>query len=154
MSSSRSDSHSHSQSQYGRKRANTTLSMLSPILSAPPLTVGDSFPLSSWIHDPKECATVIFNYEEWCRGASEGDLLSVAASSGNAFLFTVCKNETAPKPQLQVSENVKVHTCRENTHLNQISIPKPIADTFDMKNYGDVTVTKVFMDVSSSTTIH
>ena len=98
MSSSRSDSHSHS--QYGRRRSNTAQSVLRPIPDSPPLNVGDSKPLTLWIHDPKDSATTILN-ELWWPGVAVGDLLSVAAS-GQAFLFTVSRNETVPKPQLQV----------------------------------------------------
>ncbi|TFK36407.1 hypothetical protein BDQ12DRAFT_736999 [Crucibulum laeve] len=117
-------------SGYGRRRSNTAQSILRPI-PVLPLKIGDSKVLNSWVHDVKESATLIFNHV-WWPGVAEGDLLRVLGSSSEdpqaSFLFTVPKDDGCSKPQLQ------------------ISIPKPIAEVFDLRNNGEVTVTKVDKD--------
>ncbi|KAJ7286515.1 hypothetical protein C8J57DRAFT_665587 [Mycena rebaudengoi] len=121
MSASRGES----QSAYGRRRSNTAQSMLRPMPPPTPLQFGDSQVLNSWVHDLKESTTVIFN-QAWWPGVCEGDMLSVASHEGaGAFVFIVPRDEGCPKPQLQ------------------ISIPKPVAEAFKIKNNNDVVVTKV-----------
>ncbi|KAJ6526232.1 hypothetical protein DFH09DRAFT_1328576 [Mycena vulgaris] len=120
-----SGSRGESQPAYGRRRSNTAQSLLRPMPAAGPLKVGDSQVLNSWVHDLKESTTVIFN-QSWWPGVCEGDMLSVASYSGaEAFVFMVSRDEGCPKPQLQ------------------ISIPKPVAEAFKLKNNNDVVVTKV-----------
>lgn len=74
---------------------------------------------------------MIFN-QSWWPGVSEGDLLRVGSCSSKdpdfAFLFIVPKDDGCAKHQLQ------------------ISIPKPIAEAFDLRNNSEVTVTKVKED--------
>ncbi|ESK89207.1 vacuolar membrane-associated protein iml1 [Moniliophthora roreri MCA 2997] len=110
------------QQHYGRRRSNTAQSLLRPI-PVVPLVYGDSTVLNSWVHDPKESPNVIFNHGYW-PGVSEGDMLSVSAGA-RAFILMVPKDDGCSKPQLQ------------------ISVPKPIAETFGIRNNSEVTVTKV-----------
>ncbi|KAJ7772896.1 hypothetical protein DFH07DRAFT_146815 [Mycena maculata] len=120
-----SGSRGESQPAYGRRRSNTAQSMLRPMPAAAPLKIGDSQVLNSWVHDLKESTNVIFN-QSWWPGVCEGDMCSVASYSGaEAFVFIVPRDEGCPKPQLQ------------------ISIPKPVAEAFKLKNNNDVVVTKV-----------
>ncbi|KAJ7481036.1 hypothetical protein B0H11DRAFT_1230530 [Mycena galericulata] len=122
MSGSRGESQP---ATYGRRRSNTAQSMLRPMPAAPPLQVGDYQVLNSWVHDLRESTNVIFN-QSWWPGVCEGDMLSVASYSGaEAFVFIVPRDEGCAKPQLQ------------------ISIPKPVAEAFKLKNNNDVLVTKV-----------
>ncbi|KAG6863860.1 hypothetical protein C0991_002582, partial [Blastosporella zonata] len=125
MSTSRAESQ---QPQYNRRnRSNTAQSILRPI-PVIPLKYGDSKILNSWVHDPKDDAKVIFN-QSWWPGVSEGDLLRVRGANAEdpdfSFLFAVPRDDGCVKPQLQ------------------ISIPKPIAETFRLRNNAEVTVTKV-----------
>ncbi|KAJ7685756.1 hypothetical protein DFH06DRAFT_1159278 [Mycena polygramma] len=120
-----SGSRAESQSVYGRRRSNTAQSILRPMPPPVPLAFGDSLVLNSWVHDLKESTNVIFN-QSWWPGVCEGDMLSVSSYSGaEAFVFTVPRDDGCLKPQLQ------------------ISIPKPVADAFKLKNNNDVVVTKV-----------
>ncbi|KAJ4488454.1 hypothetical protein J3R30DRAFT_940415 [Lentinula aciculospora] len=125
MSTSRADSQ---QPQYGRRRSNTAQSILRPPpLPTIPLKFGDSTILNAWVHDTKESSAVILNPNYWY-GVAEGDLLSVSAgveNSAEAFIFVVPKDDTNLKPQLQ------------------ISVPKPIAEAFGLRNNSEVTVIKV-----------
>ncbi|KAJ6622952.1 hypothetical protein B0H10DRAFT_1787300 [Mycena sp. CBHHK59/15] len=121
MSASRGES----QSAYGRRRSNTAQSLLRPMPPAAPLNFGDSQVLNSWVHDLKESTTVIFN-QAWWPGVCEGDMLCVSSHpDAEGFVFIVPRDEGCPKPQLQ------------------ISIPKPVAEAFKLKNNNDVVVTKV-----------
>ncbi|KAJ3558430.1 hypothetical protein NM688_g932 [Phlebia brevispora] len=125
MSVSRSESQAP---QYGRKRSNTVQSLYKNApLPALPLKLGDSKSLTTWVHDSKDSASVILNHA-WWPGVAEGDMLQLtphaSTSSSSGVLFTVGKDE-APKHQLQ------------------ISIPRPIADKFGIKNNGEVLLTKV-----------
>ncbi|KAF8891283.1 hypothetical protein BD779DRAFT_1514381 [Infundibulicybe gibba] len=117
MAVSRSES---LQSQYGRRRSNTAQSVMRPTPPTP-LAFGDSKVLNSWVHDAKESSAVIFNQVWWPVSRTNSD-------GSAAFLFMVPKDEGCTKPQLQ------------------ISIPKPVADTFGLRNNGDVTVTKINKD--------
>ncbi|KAJ7766620.1 hypothetical protein B0H16DRAFT_1309369 [Mycena metata] len=120
-----SGSRAESQPAYGRRRSNTAQSMLRPMPAPVPLKFGDSQVLNSWVHDLKESTTVIFN-QSWWPGVCEGDMLSVSSYGGaEGFVFIVPRDEGCPKPQLQ------------------ISIPKPVAEAFKLKNNNDVFVTKV-----------
>ncbi|THU87258.1 hypothetical protein K435DRAFT_821688 [Dendrothele bispora CBS 962.96] len=115
MSTSRAESQ---QPPYGRRRSNTSQSILRPLLTptAPPLVVGDSKVLNSWVHDVKESTSVIFNHS-WWPGVVEGDILSVSAGSDHdSFLFVVPKDD---------------------------GVPKPIAEAFGLRNNSEVIVTKV-----------
>ncbi|KAF5373881.1 hypothetical protein D9758_000636 [Tetrapyrgos nigripes] len=126
MSTSRAESQ---QPPYGRKRSNTSQSILRPlpIPAAAPLLVGDSKVLNIWVHDVKdsESSTVKFNHS-WWPGVAEGDMLSVSAGpEHDAFLFMVSKDDGGLKQQLQ------------------ISVPKNIAGAFGLRNNSEVTLTKV-----------
>lgn len=102
MSTSRAESQ---QPQYGRRRSNTTQSILRPVppqLPPIPLQFGDSTILNTWVHDTKE--SVILNSIYW-PGVAEGDLLSVSPgieTSAQAFIFVVPKDDPTLKQQLQV----------------------------------------------------
>ncbi|RDB22222.1 Vacuolar membrane-associated protein IML1 [Hypsizygus marmoreus] len=124
MTTSRAES---LQSHYSRRRSNTAQSILRPT-PAVPLKYGDSKVFNSWVHDIKESTNVIFN-QSWWPGVAEGDLLQVKGSisedPGAVFLFAVPKDDGCAKPQLQ------------------ISIPKPVAEAFRLRNNFEVTVTKV-----------
>ncbi|KAK7038281.1 DEP domain-containing protein [Favolaschia claudopus] len=121
-----SNSRAESQPAYGRRRSNTAQSLLRPMPPATPLKIGDSQVLNSWVHDLRDSTNVIFN-QSWWPGVREGDMLSVSAgySGAEAFVFIVPRDEDCAKPQLQ------------------ISIPKPVAEAFKLKNNSDVYVTKV-----------
>lgn len=72
-----------------------------------PLKFDDSRVLNSWVHDPKESATVIFNQAYW-PGVAEGDMLRVTGThsdSGSGFLFEVPRDDGCAKPALQVLGN-------------------------------------------------
>ncbi|PFH48488.1 hypothetical protein AMATHDRAFT_149797 [Amanita thiersii Skay4041] len=126
MTTSRAESQ---QSNYGRRRSNTTQSVLRPVQqqNAVPLKVGDSKVLNLWVHPTKDSTSILFNHS-WWPGVAEGDLLRVMSTSAggpeSSFLFVVPKEEVSSKPQLQ------------------ISIPKSIADAFQLRNNGEVTITK------------
>ncbi|KAF9261252.1 hypothetical protein L218DRAFT_961730 [Marasmius fiardii PR-910] len=111
------------QGQYGRRRSNTTQSMFRSTPNVP-LLYGDNTVLNSWVHDVKDSPNVILNHAYW-PSVREGDMLSISAGEGRAFLFVVPKDEGCPKPQLQ------------------ISVPKPIAETFGVRNNSEVIVSKV-----------
>ncbi|KAF8205494.1 hypothetical protein K438DRAFT_1963936 [Mycena galopus ATCC 62051] len=121
-----SGSRAESQPAYGRRRSNTAQSILRPMPPAAPLKIGDFQVLNSWVHDLKESTNVIFN-QSWWPGVCEGDMISVSAgySGAEAFVFIVPRDEDCAKPQLQ------------------ISIPKPVAEAFKLKNNNDVLLTKV-----------
>jgi DEP domain-containing protein 5 len=67
------------------------------------LKVGDTKVFNSWVHDPKESQSVIFN-QSWWPGVVEGDMLCVSGSGADdsGFLFNVPRDEGCTKPQLQV----------------------------------------------------
>lgn len=99
MTSSRAESQ---QPQYGRRRSNTTQSILRPVPPPIPLQFGNSTILNTWVHDTKE--SVILNSIYW-PGVAEGDLLSVSPgieTSAQAFIFVVPKDDPTLKQQLQV----------------------------------------------------
>ncbi|KAF8225933.1 hypothetical protein L208DRAFT_1380438 [Tricholoma matsutake] len=92
--------------------------------------VGDSKVLNSWVHDTKESTSVIFN-QSWWPGVSEGDLLSMRGSNSeylDVFLFMVPRDDGCAKHQLQ------------------ISIPKPIAKAFRLRNNSEAIAMKVHED--------
>ncbi|KAJ7633176.1 hypothetical protein FB45DRAFT_1058142 [Roridomyces roridus] len=118
-------SRGESQPAYGRRRSNTAQSMFRPMPEVVPLQVGDLKVFNSWVHDLKESTNVIFNHS-WWPGVCEGEMMSVASlNGGDAFVFIVPRDEGCVKAQLQ------------------ISIPKPVAEAFKLKNNNDVVVTKV-----------
>ncbi|KZT08675.1 uncharacterized protein LAESUDRAFT_48935 [Laetiporus sulphureus 93-53] len=125
MSSSRAESQA---SQFGRRRSNTVTSQYKPpSVSATPLRLGDSKTLTTWVHDPKDSPNVQLNHS-WWPGVAEGDVIRVSTSaigSSSGFLFSVQKDEGNMKPQLQVS------------------VPRPVADQFGLRNNGEVTLTKI-----------
>jgi hypothetical protein len=103
MTTSRTESQ-----QPGRRRSNTTQSTFrNPPLVSAPLKIDDSKVLNSWVHDPKESATVIFNQAYW-QGVAEGDMLRVTGThsdGSSGFLFEVPQDDGCAKPQLQVLGN-------------------------------------------------
>ncbi|KAH9832871.1 uncharacterized protein C8Q71DRAFT_713521 [Rhodofomes roseus] len=120
MSSSRAESQA---SQYGRRRSNTAQSLYRPPPppSLVPLRFGDTKTLTIWVHDPSQPPgpNVILNHAHW-PGVVEGDML---ADETSGFLFSVQKDEASARQQL--------------------SIPRPIAEKFDLRNHGEVTLTKI-----------
>ncbi|KAF8630448.1 hypothetical protein AX17_005425 [Amanita inopinata Kibby_2008] len=124
MSGSRAESQ---QSHYGRRRSNTAQSVLRPLpQNVSPIKVGESKVLNLWVHDVKDSPSILFN-QSWWPGVTEGDLLRVmCANAGvdSSFLFVVPKDDGSSRPQLQ------------------ISIPKPLADAYGLRNNGEVMVTK------------
>ncbi|KAK0463544.1 uncharacterized protein EV420DRAFT_1728362 [Desarmillaria tabescens] len=125
MSTSRAESQ---QPQFNRRRSNTAQSILRsvpPPVPCPPLEIGDTVVLNSWVHDPRDNQNVTFNHARW-PGVTEGEMISVTANGGNeSFFFIVPKDDGSNKPQLQ------------------ISVPKPLAESFGVRNNGEVTLTKV-----------
>src|SRR5688572_25956596 len=105
MTNSRAESQ---HSQYGRRRSNTSQSIiraLPPVPAPPPpLNVGDSKPLNAWVHEVKDSPNIIFNHLYW-PGVAAGDLLRVTVGSSDpaspGFLFQVPRDEGA-RYQLQV----------------------------------------------------
>ncbi|EIW84767.1 hypothetical protein CONPUDRAFT_87316 [Coniophora puteana RWD-64-598 SS2] len=130
--------------QTARKRSNTAQSIFKPPTPSqsqqqqqqqqqtpptpPALKIGDAKTLISWVHDIKESPNVILNQSFW-PGVAEGDMLHVINANADdgeeGFLTVVPKDEGCAKPALQ------------------ISIPRNVADVFDVKNNGEVTVTRV-----------
>ncbi|KAG7448312.1 uncharacterized protein BT62DRAFT_1059883 [Guyanagaster necrorhizus] len=125
MSTSRAESQ---QPQFNRRRSNTAQSLLRPVpppVPCPPLEIGDTVVLNSWVHDPKDNQNVTFNHARW-PGITEGEMISVTANGMNeSFFFIVPKDDGSNKPQLQ------------------ISVPKPLAESFGVRNNGEVTLIKV-----------
>ncbi|KAF9564257.1 hypothetical protein CPC08DRAFT_816078 [Agrocybe pediades] len=121
---------SREHSQYSRRRSNTGQSTFRPIPLYPPapLVYGDSKILNAWVHDVKDTHSVLLN-QSWWPGVREGDLLRVSSTSADdqdsAFLFIVPRDDYCAKPQLQ------------------ISVPRPIADVFGLRNNSEVVLTKV-----------
>lgn len=130
MSSSRAESQ---QPQFNRRRSNTASSLFRGP-PATPLKVGDKKVFTTWVYDPKDTPTVIFNHTLW-PGVAEGDMFSVrspSADDASGFFFIASKDEGSVKPQLQ------------------ISIPRHVADTFGLRNNGEVLLTKVDKDKCSA----
>ncbi|KAI0949833.1 hypothetical protein AcV7_008487 [Taiwanofungus camphoratus] len=125
MSTSRSESQTP---QFGRRRSNTAQSIYkTQPLSATPLKIGDSKTLITWVHDVKDSPNVTLN-QAWWSGVAEGDMFRLSAnSSDNAsgFLFIFQRDEGSVRHQLQ------------------ISVPKPVAEKFGLRNNGEVTLTKI-----------
>ncbi|TCD67635.1 vacuolar membrane-associated protein iml1 [Steccherinum ochraceum] len=123
-------SRSESQTPHlrGRRRSNTAQSLFkNPPQSATPLLVGDFKVLTTWVHDPKESTAITLNQSFW-PGLTEGDLLQLSAPNAeqsSGFLFIVPRDEGVAKQQLQ------------------ISVPRPVAEKFGLKNNGEVHLTKV-----------
>ncbi|KAF7314328.1 DEP domain-containing protein [Mycena kentingensis (nom. inval.)] len=113
-----------SQSGFGRRRSNTAQSLLRP-MPAVPLKVGDFQVLNAWVHDLSTSTAVGFVHA-FFPGVREGDMLSVVGlNGGEPFVFVVQRDE----PVLRQGQ--------------QISIPKPLADAFKLKNNTEVLLTKV-----------
>ncbi|CCM05881.1 uncharacterized protein FIBRA_08118 [Fibroporia radiculosa] len=125
MSTSRAESQAPS---FGRRRSNTAQSIFkSASLPTTPLKVGDSKTLTTWVHDIKESPHVIINHS-WWPGVAEGDIIRIGNSSvesSSGFLFSVQKDDGFVKHQLQVS------------------VPRPLADQFGLRNNGEVVLTKI-----------
>ncbi|TFY76930.1 hypothetical protein EWM64_g7082 [Hericium alpestre] len=117
---------SRAESQYGRRRSNTAQSLFRN--PPQPLIFGDSKVLSTWVHDLSVSPNVLLNQAYW-PGITEGDLVKITpvnAEEDDGFLFVVpSEYDHSTKPQLQ------------------ISVPKPVAERFSIRNNGEVTVTKV-----------
>ncbi|TFK30294.1 hypothetical protein FA15DRAFT_726373 [Coprinopsis marcescibilis] len=127
MSGSRAESQ---HSQFSRRRSNTSQSVIRALPPPPapptPLNVGDSKTLNAWVHEVKDSPNIIFNHVYW-PGVAPGDLVRVTVGTSDqspGFLFQVPRDEGA-RYQLQ------------------ISIPKPIAEGFSIRNNEEVTLTKV-----------
>lgn len=117
------------QSQYSRRRSNTAQSILRPLPPAP-LSYGDTKVLNSWVHDTKECPTVIFNQSYW-PGVCEGDMLSLTSGTSctsSGFLFIVPKDDGCSKPQLQVpSANMIIPAlCADAVPPLRFRCPSPL----------------------------
>ncbi|KAH9950328.1 hypothetical protein B0H21DRAFT_567129 [Amylocystis lapponica] len=126
MSTSRAESQTP---QFGgRRRSNTAQSIYKNApLSATPLSVGDSRALTMWVHDPRESPNVALNHDRW-PGVVEGDMIRLSISPNDTasdFLFIVQRDEGFLKHQLQVS------------------VPRPVAEKFGLRNNGEVTLTKI-----------
>nr|GAT60204.1 predicted protein [Mycena chlorophos] len=114
-----------SQPGYGRRRSNTVQS-IRPV-PAPPLNFGDFQVLNSWVHEMKPDADsrgIKFNHSYW-PGVREGDMVSAGPLHGSeSFVFFVPHDDQTSRQMM-------------------ISIPKPMADAFKLKNNAEVLVTKV-----------
>jgi DEP domain-containing protein 5 len=92
--------------QYGRRRSNTTQSIVkNPPVS--PIEIGDFKVLSLWVDDTKD-AVLSFNHT-WWPGVAEGDLLRVTSSASDGksgFLFIAAKEDCNLRPQLQVRTTI------------------------------------------------
>ncbi|KAI9508459.1 hypothetical protein F5148DRAFT_1284026 [Russula earlei] len=119
---------SRSGSQYSRRRSNTAQSVFkNPHPPPPPLELGASKVLSAWVHSAGDSSHVILNHSHF-PGVAAGDLLRVTTSQfhdKSGFLFIVPYEDPSVRPQLQ------------------ISLPKSVADAFNIRNNTEVTVTKV-----------
>ncbi|KAH9966550.1 hypothetical protein BC827DRAFT_1124900 [Russula dissimulans] len=119
---------SRSESQYSRRRSNTVHSAFKNTLpSHPPLELGASKVLSAWVHSTGDSTNAILNHSH-LPGVAAGDLLRVTTSllhEKSGFLFLVPNEDASMRPQLQ------------------ISLPKSVAEAFNIRNNTEVTVTKV-----------
>ncbi|KAI0273508.1 hypothetical protein BC834DRAFT_854125 [Gloeopeniophorella convolvens] len=117
---------SRPESQYSRRRSNTAQSLFRNPTS-PPLEVGASKILTTWVHGTGDSSHVLLNHAH-LPGVAAGDLLRVTHSQlhdKSGFLFLAPGEDTSVRPQLQ------------------ISLPKAVAEAFDIRNNVEVTVTKV-----------
>ncbi|KDQ61245.1 hypothetical protein JAAARDRAFT_204979 [Jaapia argillacea MUCL 33604] len=143
------------------------------IPSAPPtpLKIGDSKKLIAWVHDPKEKELgpgVVFN-AGWWPGVKEGDVLRVClvgsagggagnkggAGSRRGTGAAECGGEGGERGEVDRDNGLffvvqgpgeKKEGTKEGPgvkHQLQISIPKPLAETFGIRTNVEVTVTKV-----------
>ncbi|KAI0692639.1 hypothetical protein C8T65DRAFT_72808 [Cerioporus squamosus] len=122
-----------SQAPIGRKRSNTVQSAYgntslanSITIPAPPLKVGDSRILTAWVNEPVT-TTVKLNHKHW-PGVQEGDLICITSpvpEHAPGFLFVVPTEDINVKHQLQ------------------ISLPRPVLETFGLRSNSEVTLTKV-----------
>jgi DEP domain-containing protein 5 len=128
--------------QFGRRRSNTAQSILRPV-PVSPLKIGDSAQLNLWVHEPKDSPNVMFNHAS-LPGVSEGDMLMISVNNDTpGFLFIVPKEDGNVKPQLHVCiYHLLPGLYSQRLGELQLSIPKPLADAFQMTNNTRVSVTK------------
>jgi hypothetical protein len=103
-----STSRTESQQPFARRRSNTAQSILRHPTVISPLKVDDSTILNSWVHDPKECPSVVLNFAYW-PGVAEGDMIHVTATNAegrSGFLFIVPQDEPSTKHHLQVHHRI------------------------------------------------
>jgi len=95
---------SRSESQYSRRRSNTTLSAFKNTLPPPPpLELGTSKVLTAWVHSTGDSGSVLLNHS-CLPGVATGDLLRVTQlHDKSGFLFLVPDEDTSIRTQLQVS---------------------------------------------------
>jgi len=116
------------ESVYTRRRSNTATSLRGPALAAT-VQFGDSITLVAWVHTDGNPSTVLLNFAAW-PGIGEGDLVELTcrgrkASDDVSFVFTVKDVEDARRPR------------------QQISIPKKMADRYNIAHHTEVLCTKV-----------
>ncbi|KAH9180434.1 hypothetical protein EDB89DRAFT_2110549 [Lactarius sanguifluus] len=122
MSISRPESH------YGRRRSNTAQSAFKNHFPQQPLELGASKVLTAWVHGAGDSSSNVILNHAHLPGVAAGDLLSVTLPQlhdKSRFLFLAPTEDPSVRPQLQ------------------ISLPKPVAETFAIRNNTEVTVTKV-----------
>ncbi|KAI9466089.1 hypothetical protein BJY52DRAFT_321839 [Lactarius psammicola] len=122
MSISRPESH------YGRRRSNTALSAFKGHFPQQPLELGASKVLTAWVHGAGDSSSNVILNHAHLPGVAAGDLLSVTLPQlhdKSRFLFLAPSEDPSIRPQLQ------------------ISLPKPVAEAFAIRNNTEVTVTKV-----------
>ena len=100
---------SRSESQYSRRRSNTTLSGFKNTLPPPPpLEVGASKVLIVWVDsagDPSSTVTSVILNHSYLPGVAPGDLLRVTTTQlhdKSGFLFLVPQEDPNIRAQLQV----------------------------------------------------
>ncbi len=96
---------SRSESLYGRRRSNTTLSAFKNHFPQQPLEVGASNVLTAWVHGAGDYSNNVILNHTHLPGVAAGDLLSVTLPQlhdKSRFLFLVPSEDPSTRPQLQV----------------------------------------------------
>jgi len=117
---------SRSESQYGRRRSNTAHSAFKNILPPPPpLELGASRVLTTWVHGTGDSSNVILNHSH-LPGVATGDLLRVTTSQlhdNSGFLFLTLHEDPSMRPQLQVRA-ICIFTWRRKYNIMSDFTPK------------------------------